>query len=100
MQVIEALHEQIADLSTLLAELSDERRHQQENIPDQEECGGTGGLSLQRLPLLTPSLPLAQKGVDGGQNNVTAPPYSGSLISVRKSVSSAFSRNSVGLPGP
>lgn len=96
MQVVEALHEQIADLSALLAELRDERC-QQENIPDQEEFGG---LSLDCLPLRapSPSLPLAQKGGDGGENDVIAPP-SGSPISVRKSVS-AFFRNSMGVPGP
>ena len=93
-QVVEALHEQIADLSTLLSELKGEN-HQQQTSPSAEEFG----LSLDCIPLRAPTPLLAQKGGVGDENDVATPPYSGSRRSIRNSVS-AFVRNSMAAVGP
>lgn len=88
------MHEQIADLSTLLSELKGEN-HQQQTSPSAEEFG----LSLDCIPLRAPTPLLAQKGGVGDENDVATPPYSGSRRSIRNSVS-AFVRNSMAAVGP
>lgn len=82
MQVAEALHEQIADLSNLVAEL--EREHlQHRNSLDMEELEGISGTGLGSYGLSVSSQEMNQ----GRRAEDTVTPYSDSPILGGKSVS-------------
>lgn len=80
-QVAEALHEQIADLSSLVAELKEEGLHS--FVEDLRGRPGLG-LGLDGLPLSSQEL---KRGSGVEDNGSTVPPHSDSQVSGRKSVS-------------
>lgn len=94
---MEALHEQIADLSNLVAELNNESLERRSSLIEKEFEGGSGpGLGFDSLPL--PSQEMKRGGVVE-ESGATAPLYPDSPASSRKSVSvrtnsAASARNS------
>lgn len=86
-QVAEALHEQIADLANLVAELKGENLRRRNSFI-MEGLGGSSAPELGLDGLLLSSRELKPRGGSGlDENDTTVPPYSDSPVSGRKSVS-------------
>lgn len=84
-QVAEALHEQIADLSNLVAELKGESlQHRKSSI--MEELGEISGPGQGSDGLLLPSQEL-KRGSVVEESDAIVPPYPDPLVSGRRSVS-------------